>query len=121
MTRFWGESERVVKSSFILANQGRGLFYILTAMVLISMGDPSTTAAGNRIMAFAAGVVMFGVGALYILISVFSCCKCFPIPCCSRCKIDIVSFSPPLNLFCEGGRGTRASESDGDVYHEYTK
>jgi hypothetical protein len=94
--------------------------YILTAMILIAMGNPNSGSAGALVMAFAAGVVrekenkkkhfvilgfnnqvMFGVGALYILIAVFSCCKCFPIPCCVRC-----------------GRGYKYNGED-TVYHEY--
>ncbi len=86
-TRFWG----------------RGLLLILTGMILISMGDPNTSSPGQLIMAFAAGVVMFGVGSLYFLIAVFSCCKCMPISCCSRC-----------------GRGVGKADDNPDlVYHEY--
>jgi hypothetical protein len=103
VTRFWG----------------LGMLYVLTGIICVAVGNPSSAAPAASVMCFAAGgdvlfvcfffpcrahgvaVVMFGVGVLYILLSIISCCKCHPIPCCSRC-----------------GRGSKY-EGDDVIYHEY--
>merc|ERR1711991_1255458 len=78
---------------------GLGLLYVLTGILLVAVGSPDSNAAAQFIMAFAAGVIMFGIGVLYVLLGVVSCGKCLPIPCCARC----------------GHRSSHVEE--GEVYH----
>ena len=63
---------------------GRALLYMLSGLILVVLGANNFTNSAN-ILCFVAGVIMFAVGAIYMLIAIFSCGKWHPVSLCRRC------------------------------------